>query len=122
MTKVSISHLTAQERQAIKIFIARLRGRFPGRILQTILFGSKARGDSRPWSDIDILTIVNEEDWPTRQEINTLAARVSLECDVIIGPRVIGQERWERMKQHRFSLYRNVAAEGIPLTPTPTHS
>ena len=91
MRQVSISHLTAQERQAIKIFIARLCGRFPGRILQTILFGSKARGDSRSWSDIDILIIVNEEDWPTRQEINTLAARVSLECDVIIGPASSGR-------------------------------
>jgi len=80
------------------------------------LFGSKARGDSHPWSDIDILIIVSEEDWPLRQEINTLAARVSLQYDVLLGPRVIGQERWERMKRHRFSLYRNVAAEGIPLT------
>jgi len=26
------------------------------------------------------------------------------------------------MKQHRFSLYRNVAAEGIPLTPTSVRS
>ena len=121
MNRVSTPHLTAQECQAIETFIVRLRERFPGRILQTILFGSKARGDSQPWSDIDILTIVNEEDWPLRQEISTLAARVSLEYDVLIGPRVIGQERWERMKQHRFSLYRNIVAEGIPLSPALTH-
>ena len=122
MNSVTISHLTAQERQAVEVFIARLYECFPGRILQTILFGSKARGDSRPWSDIDILTIVDEEDWPTRHEISNIAADVSLEYDVLIGPRVIGQERWERMQRHRFSLCRNVAAEGIPLTPTPDTS
>ena len=121
MSEVPISHLTAQEHQAIEAFILRLRKRFPGRILQTTLFGSKARGDSRQWSDIDILIIVNEEDWPFRQEISTLAARVSLEYDVLIGPRVIGQERWERMKQHRFGLYQNIVAEGIPLTSTSTN-
>jgi len=116
MNRGPTPHLTTQEHHAIEDFISRLRERFPEHILQTILFGSKARGDSHPWSDIDILIIVSEEDWPLRQEINTLAARVSLEYDVLLGPRVIGQERWERMKRHRFSLYRNVAAEGIPLT------
>jgi len=92
------------------------------RFLQTVLFGSKARGDSRPWSDIDILFVVDEEDWPFRQEISTLAARVSLEYDVLIGPRVIGQERWERMKQQHVGLYQRIAAEGIPLTTSPTQS
>lgn len=122
MNKASPSHLTAQECQAIETFMLRLRKRFPGRILQAALFGSKARGDSRPWSDIDILLIVDEEDWPFRQEVSTLAARVSLEYNVVIGPRVIGQERWERMKRHRFGLYQNVAAESIPLMLSPEHS
>jgi len=111
--------LTAKEHQAIKTFLDRLRQRYPGQILQAVLFGSKARGDSGPYSDIDILIIVEEENWPLRGEISTIAAQVSLEYDVLIGPRVIGRERWESMKRRRFSLYRNIAAEGIPLTPEP---
>ena len=80
-----------------------------------MLFGSKARGDSQPWSDIDILIIADNEDWRFQHAISTLAARVSLEYDVVIGPRVVGQARWERMKRHQFSLYKNVISEGIPL-------
>lgn len=87
-----------------------------------MLFGSKARGDSEPWSDIDILIIVDDEDWRFQHAISTLAARVSLEYDVLIGPRVIGQERWERMKRYGFGLYQNVIAEGIPLSPVLTSS
>ena len=110
--------LTAKERQAIETFLDRLHQRYPDQILQAVLFGSKARGDSDPYSDIDILIIVEEENWPLRGEISTIAARVSLEYDVLIGPRLIGRERWESMKRRRFSLYRNIAAEGIPLTPS----
>jgi len=115
VSKRRVNPLTSREHQAITAFLGRLRERFPGEIMQTTLFGSKARGDSRPWSDIDILIIVKEESWPLRGEISILAANVSLEYDVLIGPRVIGQERWERMRERRFSLYRNIAAEGIPL-------
>jgi predicted nucleotidyltransferase len=117
-----IAHLETRERQAIEIFVDRLCESLPEVVLQAVLFGSKARGDSRPWSDIDILIIVREESWPLRREISTIAADISLEYDVLIGPRVIGQERWERMKQRRFGLYQNIVAEGIPLTSTPTHS
>jgi predicted nucleotidyltransferase len=117
VSEKEMPNLTAKERRAIDAFIGRLRERFPGEILQAILFGSKARGESGPWSDIDILTIVREESWPLREEINTLAARVSLEYDVLLGPRVIGQERWLRMERDQFGLYRNVTTEGIPLEP-----
>ena len=114
----SLPHLLApNERQAVEKFVDTLLQRYPERVLETALFGSKARGDSTPDSDIDILLIVDEDDWQFSHVISTIAARVSLEYDVLIGPRVIGQERWESMKRRRFSLYRNITAEGIPLTP-----
>ena len=47
--------------------------------------------------------------------ISDLAARLSLEYDMLLGPRAIGRERWERMQEHRSGLYRNVVTEGIPL-------
>lgn len=114
--------LSPNERQAVTSFVDQLRQRYPKRVLQSVLFGSKARGDSEPWSDIDILIIVDDEDWRFQHAISTLAARVSLEYDVLIGPRVIGQERWERMKRYGFGLYQNVIAEGIPLSPVLTSS
>jgi predicted nucleotidyltransferase len=111
----TIDHLEAREQQAVRAFVSQLRDWLTDRLLDMVLFGSKARGDSGPWSDIDILIVVQEESWPLRQEISTLAARISLDHGVLIGPRVIGRERWERMRQDRFRLYQNIAAEGIPL-------
>ena len=118
MSKSLSSLLSPNERRAVTKFAELLHQHFPERIRQIALFGSKARGDSRPWSDIDLLIVTDSENWQFQHAISTLAARVSLEYDVLIGPRVIGQERWERMKQRRFGLYQNIAAEGIPLTHT----
>ncbi len=108
--------LQSKEREAIEGFLARLWAHYPGRVFQAILFGSKARGDSHSESDIDILLIVDEDDWRFRHAVSNVASDVSLEYGVLIAPRVIGQERWQRMERERFSLYENVAQEGIPLT------
>ena len=113
------STLTARERTAVKTFLQRLHADFGHAAQRTVLFGSKARGDSEPDSDIDILIIVDDESWPLRDAVSVIAARVSLEHNVLIGPRVVGLERWHRMEQERFSFYRNIAQEGIPLTYEP---
>lgn len=120
MTASSLSgFLTAQEHIAVQAFFQRLHDSFRHVVQQTMLFGSKARGDSEPDSDIDILIIVEEESWPLRDAISVIAARVSLEHSVLIGPRVMGRDRWQRMQRERFGLYENMVREGIPLSFEP---
>ena len=115
LTESKTHLLTQKEQQAAEAFLERLNRRFPEQILQAILFGSKARGDSRADSDIDILLIVDTDDWRFSHQISAIAADVSLEYNVLLGPRVIGRAHWERMERERFSLYQNVAVDGIPL-------
>jgi predicted nucleotidyltransferase len=112
----SFDMLTTQEKKSIQTFLQRLYHSYGNIIQQTILFGSKARGDSVPDSDIDILLIVSEENWPLRDAISRIAAQESLAHDVLIGPRVIGLERWQRMAQDQFAFYENVSREGLRLT------
>ena len=109
--------LSKPERRAIEAFLKQVRRAYPQRVKQMRLFGSKARGDSHAGSDIDILLIVDEEDWRFRHAISNIAADVSLAHDVLIEPRVIGQARWDKMHRHRFALYENVQAEGVGLLP-----
>jgi len=115
-------YLQPNERKAVAGFVDLLQRRHPDRVLQVMLFGSKARGDSTAGSDIDILIIVDQDDWRFSHAISDLAADISLEYDVLVAPRVIGQERWKRMTGFRSSLYRNIVAEAIPLSPPPAAS
>lgn len=107
--------LTEREQAAVKAFLERVRRDYAALVQDVILFGSKARGDSSPDSDIDVLIVVGEENWPLRDAISLIAARISLEYDVLIGPRVIGLDRWHRMQRERATLYENIAREGVPL-------
>jgi predicted nucleotidyltransferase len=111
--------LTPHELEAVNAFVTRLRKQYHDRISQAVLFGSKARGDSLPDSDLDILVIADSDEWRFQHAISDVASDVSLEYGILIGPRVIGQDRWDEMARDRFSLYENVVREGIPLTLEP---
>ena len=105
--------LTTAEQKALQELVEYLKRYIAKNIEYLALFGSKARGDSTHASDIDILIILRKEDRQLRREILIQAARISLNHDVNLSPRVIGAERWEQMQG--FSLYQNVQREAMRL-------
>jgi predicted nucleotidyltransferase len=116
MNKTLDDLLTREERWAVDAFVRALQQQYPDRIQDVILFGSKARGEGHPDSDIDILILVDDDDWRFSHAVSRLAARISLNYDVLLGPRVIRQARWKRSLLHS-----TVSSEGIPLTLEPGH-
>lgn len=105
--------LPTRDREALREFVAYLHKAAPNQVEFVALFGSKARGDSHQDSDIDVLVILSHEDRELRRNILRQAARISLEYDVLLSPRVIGAERWEKIRG--FSLYQNVQQEAAGL-------
>jgi antitoxin ChpS len=109
--------LSDHEYQALSAFLKRALGEHPGYITDAILFGSRARRDYHAESDVDILLITTTEDWRFKHAISNIAADIGLECDLIIDARIIGSERWDRMRREHFSLYENITRDGIPFAP-----
>lgn len=77
-----------------------------------MLFGSVARGDYRPDSDIDILVVSNnrKEIWP---KISTIIADTVLEKGELLSVHVMGETTFNESKDHSFLT--NVLKEGIEL-------
>lgn len=100
--------------QPYKLFLAKSERSISKELAQTILFGSKARGDSTPASDIDILVILRNEEGPIRNQILTTAARISLDYDVLLNPIIVSEGRYQR--QQGFTFYQNAVRDAISLT------
>jgi predicted nucleotidyltransferase len=107
--------LPGNEQQAMNALIHGLCARPEFGVIDLILFGSKSRGDDTIESDIDIAVVVAHETGPIRDAIWRLGSRLSLEYDVLFNPFVIGQERWQFMREKGFPLARNIEREGIRL-------
>lgn len=77
------------------------------------LFGSKARGDDRADSDMDVLVIVASEDWHIRDTVYDVATDVLLQMDVCISPKVISKSRFVQLCKEGTSFIHNVSKEAI---------
>ena len=107
--------LSLNEEKAINAFVQRLQSGFGQDVVDVRLFGSKARGQAGPDSDLDVLVLIASSEYDLKHAILWLAAEISLAYDVLLSPRVIPLQAWREMAQSETLFYRDVHAEGIPL-------
>ncbi len=82
---------------------------------QVVVFGSRARGDAGPDSDLDLLIAVDEETPLVRDVIEDCAWDVGYENDIYVQP-VIKERKDIEEGPERSSLFMMaVREEGIPV-------
>lgn len=115
--KEKLAHLAQGEQNGILSFRDKLLSSFPERIKRVVLFGSKARGDDLPESDIDVLVIVDLRDRELWEQIIYLAHDLNYESDFLfhLSPVVMSEEEFNRLLKHERRFALDALEEGILL-------
>ncbi len=104
-----------KERQAAAEFVDKVLQRFDGQIVSIVLFGSRARGEARADSDMDVLVVMPDASPNIRKEIRYLAVDVWLKHDIYLSTRIWSLAHWHKLEELQTSLYRNIRQDGISL-------
>jgi predicted nucleotidyltransferase len=107
--------LSAKEKAVLKQFKASLEQVLGTQLVELKVFGSKARGDDRPDSDIDVLAIVASDDWHIRDKVYDVATDILLQADVCISPKVISKSRFDQLCKEGTSFIHNVGKDAITI-------
>ncbi len=85
---------------------------YGSRLVQLVLYGSQARGDAVPGSDVDVLVVLAGAVDPATEieRVSPITAALSLEHDIVISCVYISEERYI---QENSPLLLNVRREGI---------
>jgi predicted nucleotidyltransferase len=89
-----------------------LRALYGPRLANLVLFGSQARNDAEPESDVDVLVVLRGPVDPNREmpRVSPLASRLSLKHDVVISCVYVSEEDFH---SDQSPLLLNVRREGV---------
>lgn len=105
--------LNEKDQLALRKFRMVLEEVLAGNLVEVKLFGSKARGDAREDSDIDVLVIISSGDWHMCDVVYDIATDILLETEVCISPKVISRKKYNYLYNMENPFIKNVIREGI---------
>jgi glutathionylspermidine synthase len=109
-----VMHMNNLELQILNDFKRFLLKRV--RVSKVILFGSRARGDSGAFSDMDVVVILdNASDDHDIDYVSDCAWEAGFEHGIVIVPVVFTQDEWENGPERYSLLAQAVEAEGVPV-------
>lgn len=105
------SGLSENERTALAKLKKALEERF--NLIDFRVFGSKARGEAAPESDVDVMIEIEDYNPITESAIDEIVFTINLEYDCFISAVIFGRRELEEGPLAESPLYRVIEREGI---------
>ena len=89
-----------------------LKQHYGHRLVQVVLYGSQARGEAKPDSDIDLLIVLQDpvDSWQEIDQTGDFTSALCLKYEVVISRAFVPLSRFQ---QETSPFFRNVRREGV---------
>ena len=103
--------MTQKDRRILKEFARRVRSRFPEARIWA--FGSRARGNAAPDSDLDVCIVVDRLDEADDREIISAAWEVGFADDVVISTITFSREEFTTGPLTQSPIVQSIRRDGV---------
>ena len=92
-------NLATQEQAWLDSYRQALADSFPDLVEQIIVYGSKARGEAGPESDIDVLVILRRGEKVTKAKVREIGHRLAVTSEAVPSIMVYTLEEWSARRE-----------------------
>ena len=106
-------HLTPDEEQWLAAYRAALEDRHPGLVSRMVIYGSKARGEDTPESDLDVLLLVKDEGGHLKRELRRLGHLLAAASEAAPSIMAYTETEWDQRKASGSPFRQAVERDGV---------
>jgi predicted nucleotidyltransferase len=112
--------ISPEDRQVLSELRDQLLDRLADRVRRIVVFGSRARGNAHPDSDLDVLVVLSESRPAILEQARSVRYDVMerRQFRPLISMLLLGERDWQDLSTHSAGLKVNIEREGLTLWPT----
>ena len=105
--------LDAADQAWLDAFRLELRTRHPGVVAHLAIYGSKARGDAREDSDLDMLLVVRDDAADLKRPLRRIGYDLAAASCAVPSIMAFTQAEWDQLKEIRSPYRESVERDGV---------
>ena len=105
--------LTADEQAWLDAYRQVLKEQYPSIVQRMVIYGSKARGDDHPDSDLDVLLIVKNEAAHLTRQLRRIGYELAAMSDAVPSILAYTQDEWESRRENGSPFQQAVERDAV---------
>ncbi len=109
----SMLQLTSDEHAWLDAYRQELNEQYPGAVNRMVIYGSKARGEAHPDSDVDVLLIVKNDAGHLKRPMRRIGYELAATSDAVPSILSYTQDEWETRKESGSPFQQAVERDAV---------
>ena len=105
--------LTAAEQAWLDAYRAALNKKHPGAVQEMLIYGSKARGEARTDSDLDMLLVIKNDANALKRELRWIGYLLAAKTDVLPSIFAYTEAEWESRRRSGSTFRKAVERDAV---------